>query len=163
MIFRKYKTIDHRGQRYECTAVSARFAKWKSECATCGSTFTFTTPVEVEEFSPNRRCAKHRKPGLSVERERDKKQKARAAPLTVRQREAKAKRDLKALRRKQDEVAKQVAEAEKSYLAAKRAIEREVLAQRAAYQAEVEQRRLAELDVIRARAIAARVKPDVFS
>jgi hypothetical protein len=36
---------------------------WRTNCADCGTAFTFTTPSTAVEFKPIRRCKDHRKPG----------------------------------------------------------------------------------------------------
>lgn len=41
---------------------------WESECARCGQLFTFKCPKGASRFSPNRRCEKHKRPGIKVRR-----------------------------------------------------------------------------------------------
>jgi len=43
-------------------------AVWESLCAQCGEPFTCTTPAAATRFQPNRRCAKHNRPGQRVRR-----------------------------------------------------------------------------------------------
>lgn len=40
--------------------------RWLSWCAHCGEPFSFTTPANALKFNPNRRCAKHKRPGQRV-------------------------------------------------------------------------------------------------
>ena len=40
--------------------------RWRGECAECGAFFFFKVPSEASKFSPNRRCEKHRRPGIKV-------------------------------------------------------------------------------------------------
>lgn len=40
-------------------------AIWESSCAKCGEPFRFARPTEASEFHPNRRCRKHRRPGIA--------------------------------------------------------------------------------------------------
>lgn len=64
---------EHKGQRYTCTAavpftrrdgtVSAVLT-WQSDCAECGAAFSFK--MGATKFEPNRRCAKHKRPGQRV-------------------------------------------------------------------------------------------------
>ena len=37
---------------------------WKSACDTCGKLFVFKVPAAAAKFWPNRRCSKHKSPGL---------------------------------------------------------------------------------------------------
>lgn len=64
-----------RGQLYELTGTFRRERKdgsmatigeWKSQCAECGEVFTFTAPLAAAKFQPNRRCQKHKRPGVRV-------------------------------------------------------------------------------------------------
>lgn len=41
-------------------------AVWESQCAHCGETFTFSTPLRAGKFQPNRLCRQHRRPGARV-------------------------------------------------------------------------------------------------
>jgi hypothetical protein len=43
-----------------------QLARWSSWCATCGQLFSFYAPTCTEPFQPNRRCARHRRPGRAV-------------------------------------------------------------------------------------------------
>jgi len=72
------ETIVDRGQRY--TAIEAvphvcrdgretTLTRWLSWCATCGQPFTFTSPTSAKAFQPNRRCAKHKRPGAKTVRQ----------------------------------------------------------------------------------------------
>ncbi|MFA1626064.1 hypothetical protein ACDY96_25920 [Rhizobium mongolense] len=63
------------GQTYTCVGVTAHeranrrvteLAIWESRCPECGEAFTFQTSVTRGIVSPNRRCARHRKPGIKV-------------------------------------------------------------------------------------------------
>jgi hypothetical protein len=40
--------------------------RWRSQCAECGSDFTFSAPANSRKFEPNRRCQKHKRPGHRV-------------------------------------------------------------------------------------------------
>ncbi len=62
-------------QEYRCIGVTAHerangrmteLAIWESRCPECGDPFTFQTSVTRGIVSPNRRCARHRKPGIKV-------------------------------------------------------------------------------------------------
>lgn len=63
----------HKEQRYTCVA-SVPFTRrdgtvsavltWQSDCAECGAAFSFKTGAS--KFDPNRRCAKHKRPGQRV-------------------------------------------------------------------------------------------------
>jgi hypothetical protein len=55
-------TVPHR--RVDGTWTS--LARWQGWCARCGERFEFTTPVAATKFQPNRRCAKHKRPGQRV-------------------------------------------------------------------------------------------------
>jgi len=39
---------------------------WASQCLECGDEFRFTQPALAEKFAPNRRCQKHKRPGVQV-------------------------------------------------------------------------------------------------
>jgi hypothetical protein len=39
---------------------------WRSHCAQCGEPFEVLTPAGSGKFSPNRRCQKHKRPGVRV-------------------------------------------------------------------------------------------------
>jgi hypothetical protein len=41
-------------------------AVWQSHCAQCGEPFEFRAPSKASKFEPNRRCAKHKRPGARV-------------------------------------------------------------------------------------------------
>ena len=45
-----------------------RLLLWQSPCYTCGALFIFKTPASESalKFSPNRRCDKHKRPGVRV-------------------------------------------------------------------------------------------------
>ena len=66
---------DHHGQLYTVVAEASRQRRdgtmatiltWESRCAQCGETFTLTTPAQATKFQPNRRCQKHKRPGVRV-------------------------------------------------------------------------------------------------
>lgn len=44
-----------------------KLAIWESRCAECGEMFKFTSPALAKVFWPNRRCFKHRRPGIVAE------------------------------------------------------------------------------------------------
>lgn len=67
--------IDHDGQRYICAeikpykrrdGVSSEVAVWLSRCANCGEFFVFRTGRTIARFQPNRRCDRHKRPGVRV-------------------------------------------------------------------------------------------------
>jgi len=67
-------SLDYRGQLYECIGERLHIRKdgevitlavWRSYCARCGAAFEFATPAGAA-FSPNRRCASHKRPGSRV-------------------------------------------------------------------------------------------------
>jgi len=39
---------------------------WQSDCPVCGALFEIRTPTNARKFQPNRRCSKHKRPGLRV-------------------------------------------------------------------------------------------------
>lgn len=62
-------------QRYECVGIKPYTRRdgsqtelliWRSNCAKCGDSFECTSPAQSENFSPNRRCALHKRPGTKV-------------------------------------------------------------------------------------------------
>lgn len=64
-----------KGQRYEVVDTFGRPRRdgtvatilvWQSSCAQCREAFQFTTPASSSKFQPNRRCAKHKRPGHRV-------------------------------------------------------------------------------------------------
>jgi len=66
---------DHRGQRYWVADTFMRARKdgtqaviliWASHCADCGEEFRCSTPAAAAKWQPNRRCAKHKRPGVRV-------------------------------------------------------------------------------------------------
>jgi hypothetical protein len=68
-------TRTEKGQRYDVVDTTQRDRKdgtvatilhWQSACAECGAPFRFTTPAASAKFQPNRRCAKHKRPGQRV-------------------------------------------------------------------------------------------------
>jgi hypothetical protein len=61
-VYRSVGEVEHLRQDGTKTTLT----RWRSECATCGEEFEFTTPTTATNFNPNRRCAKHRKPGRAV-------------------------------------------------------------------------------------------------
>ncbi len=65
----------HKGQVYSLVGTvphtrrdgsPTTLAVWQSHCADCGAAFRFTLPAFVQQFSPNRRCGLHARPGLYV-------------------------------------------------------------------------------------------------
>lgn len=66
---------DYLGQRYVVIGTMPRtrvdgtiatILTWSSSCAQCGAQFTLTTPAASAKFQPNRRCQKHKRPGVRV-------------------------------------------------------------------------------------------------
>jgi hypothetical protein len=66
---------DHKGQVYEVVesrpyrrrdGSETALLIWQTACAECCEAFTFTTPADLARFEPNRRCAKHKRPGCRV-------------------------------------------------------------------------------------------------
>jgi hypothetical protein len=39
---------------------------WQPDCPVCGSLFEVRTPASGRKFQPNRRCSKHKRPGIRV-------------------------------------------------------------------------------------------------
>jgi hypothetical protein len=70
------KVREYDGQRYECIGFEryerrrdgamSKLALWRSSCAQCRAPFVFKTPKSIKRFEPNRRCPKHRQPGMRV-------------------------------------------------------------------------------------------------
>ncbi len=69
--------VTDRGQEYELIMTRPHRRKdgtptvvltWRSRCATCGEPFTVTTGLSLKDL--NRRCPRHHRPGLSVNRSR---------------------------------------------------------------------------------------------
>ena len=69
------ETILYKGQHYAAVEVVSHICRdgrettltrWLSWCAQCGEPFTFTAPTKAKTFQPNRRCAKHKRPGSRV-------------------------------------------------------------------------------------------------
>jgi len=67
----------HDGQRYELVRTEpytrtdgsdTTLAVWRSMCPTCGEAFEVRTPSRARRFEPNRRCEKHKRPGVRVNR-----------------------------------------------------------------------------------------------
>jgi rRNA maturation protein Nop10 len=65
------------GQHYELVRTEAytrrdgsetTLSVWQSECPVCGEAFEVRTPARARKFEPNRRCGKHRRPGVRVNR-----------------------------------------------------------------------------------------------
>jgi rRNA maturation protein Nop10 len=65
------------GQRYELIRTEpyrrtvgsdTMLAVSRSMCPTCGEAFEVSTPSRARRFEPNRRCEKHRRPGVRVNR-----------------------------------------------------------------------------------------------
>lgn len=70
-------TRDYGGQLFEQVGVDphtrvdgsrTQLIVWQSACMECGEAFTFRTPIAASKFQPNRRCAKHRRPGSKARR-----------------------------------------------------------------------------------------------
>lgn len=68
-------TRDYKGQLYTLVTAFERDRRdgsvatiliWESPCADCDHPFTLTTPAAASKFQPNRRCAKHKRPGQRV-------------------------------------------------------------------------------------------------
>ncbi len=66
----------YRGQRYELVRTEpytrvdgghTNLAIWRSACPRCGETFETRTSVRARKFG-NRRCPKHKRPGVRVNR-----------------------------------------------------------------------------------------------
>ena len=67
----------HRGQRYELLGLvphvtrngrTMQLWRWRSRCTTCREAFDFLSPSRAFPRWPNRRCSRHRRPGLRVRR-----------------------------------------------------------------------------------------------
>ena len=65
------------GQRYELVRTApyrrtdggeTELSVWQSECPVCGEVFEVRTPGRAQKFEPNRRCGKHKRPGVRVNR-----------------------------------------------------------------------------------------------
>lgn len=69
---------DHRildGQRYDkighepytrIDGSHTQLAVWQSHCAECGAPFQFRAPARKRKLIPNRRCDRHKRPGVRV-------------------------------------------------------------------------------------------------
>lgn len=66
---------DYLTQRYEVVetferprrdGTMATILVWQACCAHCGEPFQFTAPAASKKFEPNRRCQKHKRPGVRV-------------------------------------------------------------------------------------------------
>ncbi|HEX4173961.1 MAG TPA: hypothetical protein VHY82_15945 [Acetobacteraceae bacterium] len=68
--YRPLGTIPHVKRDGDLT----RMIEWETECATCGRTFKLRTALTIRE--PTRRCEACRKPGYSVQRERQERMEA---------------------------------------------------------------------------------------
>ena len=76
------------GQRYELVGTEpytrtdggeTELSVWQSECPVCGEVFEVRTLGRAQKFEPNRRCGKHKRPGVRVNRrEKHKMRDARA-------------------------------------------------------------------------------------
>jgi rRNA maturation protein Nop10 len=69
----------YNGQPYELIRIEpytrlhgsdATLLVWRSKCPTCGEAFEVRTPSRARRFEPNRRCQKHKRPGVRVNRRR---------------------------------------------------------------------------------------------
>jgi hypothetical protein len=67
------------GQRYELVRAEAytrrdggetTLSVWLSECPVCGEPFEVRTLARARKFEPSRRCEKHKRPGVRVNRPR---------------------------------------------------------------------------------------------
>ena len=67
----------HDGQRYELIGTEpytrrdgseTTLSLWQSECPVCGKAFEVRTPARARKFEPSRRCEKHKRPGVRVNR-----------------------------------------------------------------------------------------------
>ncbi|MFA1622828.1 hypothetical protein ACDY96_08320 [Rhizobium mongolense] len=68
--------VEFNSQAYVCFAIQpferrnngrvTEIARWASACPECGAMFEITTTVRRGIVSPNRRCERHRKPGIKV-------------------------------------------------------------------------------------------------
>jgi hypothetical protein len=67
-------SVNWKGQRYELTGFKPHTCRdgretqlliWQSTCPTCGAPFETTTPCRRLK-DPNRRCARHHRPGRRV-------------------------------------------------------------------------------------------------
>src|SRR3954470_5445074 len=56
------------GQVYVATAVDGLKITFKSNCPTCGEEFTSWAMLDKMTWAPNRRCEKHRQPGVRVKK-----------------------------------------------------------------------------------------------
>ena len=65
------------GQRYDLVRTEpytrtegsqTELSVWQSECPVCGEAFEVRTPKRARRFEPNRRCGKHKRPGVRVNR-----------------------------------------------------------------------------------------------
>lgn len=65
----------YNGQRYDFVraepyvrrdGTDTELLVWRSHCAHCGERFTLRTPRGSPKFMPNRRCQKHKRPGMRV-------------------------------------------------------------------------------------------------
>ncbi len=74
------ETVIHRGQLYTAIELleherrdgeTTMLLRWLSTCTQCGSPFSFTAPALASRFQPNRRCGKHKRPGISPRPRRD--------------------------------------------------------------------------------------------
>jgi len=65
----------YRGQSYRAVGEvrhqrldgsEATIVQWESACAQCGAPFVCAVPERSRKFQPNRRCQKHKRPGVRV-------------------------------------------------------------------------------------------------
>jgi hypothetical protein len=79
----------HDGQRYELVRTEpytrldgseTALSVWQSPCPVCGEAFEVRTPLRARRFEPNRRCLKHRRPGVRVNRRKKRKVHAKRVP-----------------------------------------------------------------------------------
>ena len=65
------------GQRYDLVRTEpytrtdgsqTELSVWQSECPVCGEAFEVRTPKRARKSEPNRRCGKHKRPGVRVNR-----------------------------------------------------------------------------------------------
>lgn len=75
MLFNMDDTIIKSGQLYRVVGfkpytkrdgTQIELVRFVSHCADCGQTFEFGLPQGANDFTPCRRCDKHKKPGVRV-------------------------------------------------------------------------------------------------
>lgn len=136
----------HRSRR----GVETLLAEWRSNCATCGATYTFRRSALLFSLAPTRRCETHRDKGLSVVTERRRLGLGETAP--VRRKRGRAKTPEEVERSKAFKIRVAESKRVKAQLAkaqaekrAKRTAEKLVLARQQAEQEFAEAQRSAEI------------------